>query len=280
MHFSLLNLLLGASVWSCTLVANALPLDNKGSFPRSAPHYRLETNGPLADLFGRSEGLFARTAPPLPPGAERLDVDKLETQFRARFEMQLKVKLDHTANFVFHTAIRDTGDITNLIGTFKAQHLSPKNAFQVGNSFQKTWKDKTFPAYDKSKPSQGWRWWAAVSVAYSKMVSGTVYLIIPKGRPLNKSRIDGGSHWWSYELPIITAPGGDATKIMRVDYDSQKKSFSEPKMIWKKGDTQIGTLQDINTEPAKSTSPDVWGPEALKPSPKVPRPPIRSMLDV
>jgi hypothetical protein len=130
------------------------------------------------------------------------------------------------------------------------------------------------------KPSQDWRWWAAVSAAYSKTVSGTVYLIIPEERPLDKSRIDGGSHWWSYEPLIITAPGGKVTKIMRVDYDSEKKTFSTPTMIWKKGDKKIGTLQDVNVMPAKSTGPDVWGPEARTLPPEVPTPPIRSMLDV
>ena len=110
---------------------------------------------------------------------------------------------------------------------------------------------------------KGWKFWSYMSQAFSREVSGNIFVVIPEGRPLNKPYADGkGSNFWSMELPELSRSDG-VSKITRIYRGSDGKLTGTDYTIWNKpwtGTTppygEIGNPEVPVTQP---TGNDVFG---------------------
>lgn len=117
-----------------------------------------------------------------------------------------------------------------------------------------------------------WAFWSVSSKAYAEITKGDVWVVLPKGAPVNKPYKDvkpgAGSNWWSYEVPILTR-SENVERIIRIDRETDGLNSDNDKyttfgVIWKKGDQPWGFDGNEWQKPAVLDTPDFHPPSTDK----------------
>jgi len=117
--------------------------------------------------------------------------------------------------------------------------MGPESADEIRQAFSKTADMNYF--------------WGMYSKAYAQAITGKVYVVIPKGRPINTPYNNKGSMWWSFEAPELSRSPGiteinyvAVTPDPQLDLETGKMDYEmgPNKVIWRQGDAPIGTQGD------------------------------------
>ncbi|KAI1972247.1 hypothetical protein LOZ53_004985 [Ophidiomyces ophidiicola] len=148
--------------------------------------------------------------------------------------------------WIFWSGFNDGVTVRNFANTFKP--MKPNWIRDVLESPELMASKKAY-----ADAGQEWRWWSHASKSVAQIAAENaekIYVILPKGRPLEKPYADGKySNFWEYEIAELTRPGDNKIKrIMRVD----KEDLGNEKLIWTPGPGwggQKGKPGDPNVKP-------------------------------
>lgn len=116
-----------------------------------------------------------------------------------------------------------------------------------------------------AKIGQEWKFWAYFSQAFAREVKGNIFVVLPRGRPLNKPYANGdGSNFWSLELPELSR-SSVVQRITRLDKDGSGNIVSGSSHViwnapWKNIYDPYGVIGDPNVKPTQPTGADIFEP--------------------